>query len=178
VIRAALLAAWLCAPTGAPAQSVPEPDRYRMDAYSAPVPDSLTGAQLIGAKEAHDLWQSGAAAFVDVMPRAPKPKNLPEGTLWHDRPRQSIPGALWLPNVGYGALGEETRDYFLAGLATATGGDKAHPVVIFCLAECWMSWNAAKRALEHGYERVYWMPGGTDVWGARGYPTDAVTPKP
>lgn len=178
MIRAALVAACLCAPLAALAQAVPEPDGYRMDHYRAPVPDSLRGAQVIGAEAAHDLWQSGAVAFVDVMPRAPKPDNLPKDTIWRDSLRQSIPGAIWLPNVGYGTLAEETQEYFTAGLEAATGGDKAHPVVIFCLADCWMSWNAAKRALAQGYTRVHWMPGGTDAWSDRGYPTDAVTPEP
>ncbi len=180
MIRAALVAACLtapvCAPVAAVAQAVPEPDGYRMEDYRAPVPDSLRGAEAIGAEAAHDLWRSGRAAFVDVMPRAPRPDTLPEGTLWHDAPRQSIPGAVWLPNVGYGGLAEETAAYFRRGLEAATGGDKDHPVVIFCLADCWMSWNAARRALEHGYRQVYWMPGGTDIWADRGYPTEAVTP--
>lgn len=159
-------------------QAVPEPDGYRIDGYRAPVPETLRGAQVIGARVAHDLWRSGDAGFIDVMPSAPKPDTLPEGTLWYDAPRQSIPGALWLPNVGYGALAEETEAYFRRGLERATGGDTHHPVVIFCLAECWMSWNAAKRALEYGYARVYWMPEGTDGWTESDFPTEAVTPMP
>lgn len=176
MIRAAFVAACLCAPLAASAQPVPGPDGYRMGNYRAPVPDSLRGAEVIGADEAHELWQSGAA-FVDVLPRAPKPENLPEGTLWHETPRQSIPGGVWLPNTGYGAIDEETAAYFRRGLEVVTGGDKDRPLVIFCLAECWMSWNAAKRALELGYARVHWMPGGTDAWIAAGYPTQAVTPE-
>ena len=142
MIRAFLIAAWLSVPAVALAQAVPEPDGYRMEAYRAPVPDTLHGAQVIGADEAHDLWSDGAA-FVDVMPRPPKPDNLPEDTLWREPPRQSIPGAVWLPNVGYGALAEETAAYFRQGLASVTGGDRGHPLVIFCLADCWMSWNAS-----------------------------------
>lgn len=142
----------VCMPASIPgratAQGVPEPAGNRVQDYRAPVPDTLHGARVIGAEAAHDLWQSGAAAFVDVLPRPTRLENLPEGTLWIDRPRLSIPGALWLPNVGYGAISEETATYFRRGLKAATGGDKDRPVVIFCLAECWMSWNAAKRALK------------------------------
>ncbi|MEM7239896.1 MAG: PQQ-dependent catabolism-associated CXXCW motif protein, partial [Pseudomonadota bacterium] len=41
--------------------------------------------------------------------------------------------------------------------------------LVFCLAGCWMSWNAAKRALEYGYTDVYWYPDGTDGWDFSGY---------
>lgn len=177
-MKAALILALLAWPSWAVAQEVPEPESYRMDHYRAPVPATLRGAQVVDAEAAYDMWHSGSAAFIDVLPRAPKPENLPEGTIWYDKPRQSIPGALWLPNVGYGAIAEETAEYFKRGLATATDGDKDHPVVIFCLADCWMSWNAAKRALDYGYSRVLWMPDGTDAWVFRDYPTEALTVEP
>ena len=155
-----------------------EPAGYRMDEYRAPVPDTLAGAHVIGPEEAYALWLSGEAAFVDVLPRAPRPANLPEGTIWRDKPRLSIPGALWLPNVGYGALAGATETYFRAGLDKASGGDKSHPLVIFCLEDCWMSWNAAKRALEFGYSDVYWMPSGTDGWTFFDYPVEEILPEP
>ncbi|WP_412103300.1 PQQ-dependent catabolism-associated CXXCW motif protein [Salipiger bermudensis] len=159
-------------------EQVPEPGGFQMDSYRAPVPDTLSGATVVGPDEAFALWQSGETAFIDVLPRPPKPANLPEGTIWRDTPRDSIPGATWLPNVGYGAIAESTDSYFRAGLAEATGGDPAHPVLFFCLDACWMSWNAAKRALGYGYERVYWLPEGTDGWAASGHPLEPVTPAP
>ena len=59
------------------AQSPPEPDEYRMDDYRAPVPETIAGGAVLGPEEAHALWQAGEVAFVDVMPQAPKPANLP-----------------------------------------------------------------------------------------------------
>lgn len=168
----------LIVPLAAAAQTVPEPDGYRMDHYRAPVPDALTGGTVLGPEAAHDLWQGGTAVFVDVLPRAPKPANLPKGTIWRDKPRQSIPGAIWLPNVGYGAIAGVTADYFRAGLEQATDGDVARPVVFFCLEDCWMSWNAARRAIEWGYSDVYWMPEGTDGWELWDYPLAPVEPVP
>lgn len=158
-------------------QSVPEPDSYRMDEYRAPVPATINGGTVIGAEEAHTLWLEGRAGFIDVLPRAPKPDNLPEGTIWRDKPRDSIPGAIWLPNVGYGALAEVTADYFRRGLEKATVGDPTHPIVLFCLEDCWMSWNAARRAIEWGYGTVYWLPEGTDGWDFLGYPLERVQPE-
>ncbi|WP_424971716.1 PQQ-dependent catabolism-associated CXXCW motif protein [Dinoroseobacter sp. S76] len=176
MIRAALaLLLWL--PVAAAAQTVPEPAEYRMDHYRAPVPGALAGAVVVGPEDAHALWQSGEAAFIDVMPQAPKPANLPKGTIWRDKPRNSIPGALWLPNVGYGALADVTAEYFRDGLERATGGDKSHPIVIFCLEDCWMSWNAGKRAVEWGYTAVHWLPEGSDGWMLWDYPLERIKPQ-
>ena len=163
---------------GAAQAAVEEPAGYRQDEYRAPVPETLAGAVVVTPAEAHALWSAGEAAFIDVMPRAPKPANLPEGTLWHEKPRLSIPGAVWLPNVGYGGLADVMDAWFRAGLSAASGGDPAHPLVFFCLPECWMSWNAAKRAMSYGYSRVYWMPEGSTGWGDAGYPLEPVEPEP
>ena len=160
-----------------PAWAVDEPQDYRIDHYREPVPATLAGATVLDDEAAYNLWQAGEAAFIDVLPQAPKPANLPKGTLWRDQPRDSIPGATWLPNVGYGRLADETMTYFLTGLETATEGDPSKPVVFFCLMDCWMSWNAAKRALEQGYEAVYWYPGGTDGWTFMEYPVERVKPE-
>lgn len=157
------------------AEAVPEPDDYRMDEYRAPVPSSLAGGTVVGPEEAHRLWEEGAA-FVDVFPQAPKPENLPKGVIWRDRPHDTIPGAIWLPNVGYGRIAQVTADYFRRGLEEATGGDPSKPVVIFCLEDCWMSWNAARRAVEWGYGAVHWFPEGTDGWALWDYPLERAAP--
>ena len=172
MIRALALAAIL--PLAAGAETVREPEDYRMDHYRAPVPATLEGAVAVDSDAAYALWRSGAVGFVDVLPRPPKPEGLPEGTIWREKPRRSIPGAVWLPNVGYGAIAEVTDAYFREGLARVSAGDTDFPVVFFCLADCWMSWNAAKRALEYGYSRVFWFPEGTDGWEFEDYPTEVV----
>ena len=174
-MRSLALAALVSLAAGfAGAQALEEPADYRTDHYRGPVPETLAGATVVSNAEAHTLWSQGKTAFIDVMPRPPKPDNLPAGTIWREKPRRSIPGALWLPNVGYGDLHETVHAYFKAGLATATAGDADHPVLFFCLAECWMSWNAAKRALDYGYTRVYWYPEGTDGWQFEDWPTEKV----
>lgn len=150
----------------------PEPSDYRMDAYRAPVPVTLEGATVIGTEAAYALWKTGRVAFVDVFPQPPKPENLPKGTLFRERPRYSIPGSIWLPNVGYGRIAEETADYFKAGLAKITEGDPSMPLVLFCLEECWMSWNAGKRVQDYGYSNVFWYPDGTDGWGFYDHPLE------
>ena len=170
-------AAAFAAPAGA-SPPVEEPADYRGDEYRTPVPATLAGATVVSTEEAYALWQGREVAFIDVLPRAPKPANLPAGTIWNEKPRISIEGAVWLPNTGYGKLADVTLSYFRAGVEKATAGNKDKPVLFFCLADCWMSWNAAKRALELGYSHVYWYPDGTDGWTFEDYPTAPLQPEP
>jgi PQQ-dependent catabolism-associated CXXCW motif protein len=156
----------------------PEPEGYRTSDYRAPTPATLKGARVLTTDEAEALWKGGAAAFVDVMPQAPRPPNLPPGTVWRDKPRLTIPGSVWLPDTGYGALAPATEDYLGRGLEKASGGDRGRLIVFFCLADCWMSWNAAKRALSYGYGNVAWYPEGTDGWDMAGLPLVEAKPEP
>jgi PQQ-dependent catabolism-associated CXXCW motif protein len=160
------------------AAEIVEPDGYRLEDYRAPTPATLRGARVIDTDEAEKIWREGAAAFVDVLPRPPRPKDLPQGTVWHDKPRSNIPGSIWLPDTGYGELAQSMADYFARGLEKATHGDSARLVVIYCLADCWMSWNAAKRALALGYANVAWYREGTDGWAAELLPVADASPEP
>ncbi len=144
-----------------------EPEGYRMEHFREAVPATLRGAIVISTVQAQRLRDSGTI-FVDVLPRPPKPPGLPEGTIWRDRPRYNIPGSVWLPNVGFGALNPEVEAYFRDNLTRVTDGDKNADLVFYCLADCWMSWNAAKRALSYGYTRVFWFPEGSDGWRTGG----------
>jgi PQQ-dependent catabolism-associated CXXCW motif protein len=155
-----------------------EPDGYRLEEYRAPTPATLRGAKAIGTQEAEKIWRSHSASFIDVLPRPPRPRNLPEGTLWRDKPRSNIPDSIWLPDTGYGELAPAMANYFSRGLEKATGGDHARLLVLYCLMDCWMSWNAAKRALTLGYSNVAWYREGTDGWLAAGLPLTDATPEP
>ena len=166
----------LAAPTYADDGSVAEPAGYRMDEYRAPVPQTLKGAEVISTEEAAALWQQKRAVFIDVMPRLPKPDKLPAGTIWKDKVRKNIPGSVWLPNVGYGAITRETTDYFRTGLEAHTGGDKTRKILFYCMTDCWMSWNAAKRAIAEGYIAVIWYPSGADGWQNSKRPLTVATP--
>ena len=82
----------------------PEPDSYRQSDYRAPTPATLKGARVLTTDEAAAIWRAGDAAFIDVLPQAPRPKDLPADVVWRDKPRSDIPGSLWLPDTGYGEL--------------------------------------------------------------------------
>lgn len=168
---AAVLLCLICL-AGPLVADVPVPDGYRQSDYDAPVPDDLPGAVVVGDDAAYALWRSGRVAFIDVMPDLPRPKGLPEDAVWRGRSRQSVPGAIWLPDIGFGTLDAPARKQFEQGLAHATGGDLDAPILFLCRDECWMSWNAAKRAVEAGYGRVFWYPFGSTGWTFWDWPTE------
>ncbi|MBV9113386.1 MAG: PQQ-dependent catabolism-associated CXXCW motif protein [Hyphomicrobiales bacterium] len=156
----------------------PEPQGYRLLDYKSPVPATLNGARVLTTAQAFALWSKGSATFIDVLPQAPRPAGLPPQTIWRDKPRQDIPGSLWLPDTGYGELHPSVQAYFANGLRRASQGDRTHSLVFYCLAECWQSWNAAKRALSLGYSTVLWYPDGTTGWEAEGHPLETRTAEP
>ncbi len=158
------------------AAAPPEPDSYRTGEYRAPTPLTLKGARVLSTAEARELWRGKAAAFIDVLPQPPRPANLPPGTIWQEKPRYDIPGSLWLPDTGYGELAPVMLDYFKRGLAIATQNNPKATLVFYCQAECWMSWNAAKRALELGYTHVDWYRDGTTGWEKAGLPLERRQP--
>jgi len=155
-----------------------EPVSYKMDDYRSPTPETLEGARAVTTDEAYDVWKAGKTIFVDVLPRPPKPKDLPAGTVWRMPKREDIPGSVWLANVGYGRLHRDLDAWYREQLRTLTGGDIARPVLFYCLIDCWMSWNAAKRALEYGYSSVLWYADGTDGWTLQDYPVEERHPEP
>jgi PQQ-dependent catabolism-associated CXXCW motif protein len=111
-----------------------------------------------------------------VLPAPRRPENLPPSALWMPLPHRDIPGSLWLPDIGRGALSPEVEGYFRDHLATATKLRKDAAVVFYCLADCWMSWNAAKRAASWGYTQIYWYRDGTDGWDAAKLPMQDAEP--
>jgi PQQ-dependent catabolism-associated CXXCW motif protein len=173
-----ILAVLVSTATAHAAESTAEPDGYRTENYRAPVPATLAGARVLDTAEAETIWRARTGVFIDVLPRAPKPPNLPAGTVWRDKPRHNIPGSVWLPDTGYGKLAAATEQYLRQGLTQATGGNTDTLLVVYCQAECWMSWNAARRILSYGYRNVAWYPEGTDGWEQADLPLADAQPVP
>ncbi len=153
----------------ADAGGVAEPEGYRTDDYRSPVPATLEGATVVDTADAVEaLMRERSPILLDVLPAAREPEAPAEGRIWQTPEHETLPGAVWLANTGYGVLPDETQSFFKSSLERLTGGDKDRALLFFCKADCWMSWNAAKRALALGYADVYWYPDGTDDWGASG----------
>jgi PQQ-dependent catabolism-associated CXXCW motif protein len=176
--RRALLLLFAAALGARAVAEVPLPEGYRTEDYRAPTPDRVPGARTLDTAQAEAVWRQGGAVWIDVLPAPRRPAELPATALWLPSPRRGIPGSLWLPEVGRGVLAPVLEAWFRGELRRATGGDLDRPVVFYCQAECWMSWNAAKRAAAWGWRAVHWYPEGTDGWEAAGLPTEALHPPP
>lgn len=157
-----VLAAHLAAGVAVASPDIDGRTGYRVQNYRSPVTLPVEGGTRIALSEFDRLSKEGAA-LIDVMPQ--RGGYEPETGAWRlvDR-RETIPGAVWLPEVGRGTLDPRLVPYFAGALDRLARGDKGHPIVFFCMADCWMSWNAVKRAAALGYARVYWFADGTDGW--------------
>jgi PQQ-dependent catabolism-associated CXXCW motif protein len=155
-----------------------EPQGYRTENYRAETPATVAGGVVLDTMAAQRLWRARAAVWIDVLPAPQRPANLPAGAVWRPVPRRDIPGSVWLPDIGRGSLNPKLEAYFRSNLARITQGHPAEPMVFYCLANCWMSWNAAKRAASWGYSHIYWYREGTDGWQAAKLPLAAADPVP
>lgn len=158
--------------------AVEEPAGYRLELYDDVVPATLSGATRVTAVEVAELQSMFGALVIDVIPEQRKPDELPPGQFWFPVAHVGVADALWLPDVGYGSLSETTERYFKDHLKAATNDDLNHPVVFYCRIDCWMSWNAAKRALTFGYTQVYWFADGIIDWKFEGFETQVLEPAP
>jgi PQQ-dependent catabolism-associated CXXCW motif protein len=174
----AALPAAAASPDTRPGSDVAAPDGYRMEHYRAPVPAEVPGATTATLDEAEALHRAGTVLFIDVMkvPRAESPGI--EGKWLVAKPHVAIKGSTWLPEVGEGAPKPEIELYFRRNLERLTRGDATAPLLFYCVTDCWMSWNAAKRALSWGYRQVYWYRDGIEVWQQFDLPTEVVDPVP
>lgn len=135
-------------------------DGYRLLRYRSPTPLHHDQAMTLSTKQLVSLLkQTHPPALLDVQPLIWR-----DGFFIQKEPRQHIPGSRWTPNVGQGELDDAWAEYFRHHLKLLTKGKQNYPVVIYCTADCWMSWNAIKRAAEWGYSHLYWYREGSDGW--------------
>ena len=160
----------LAAPPLPGSAATPEPEGYRLDDYQSGTPLTVDGRAAVDTSTAKRLWETHAAVFIDVLPASRRPDNLAPGAVWAPVPRRDIPGSVWLPEVGRGVLTKPVENWFRASLEQLSAGDKAAALIFYCRGDCWMSWNATKRALAWGYTGVQWYRDGTDGWEAAGLP--------
>lgn len=160
------------------AEEIPEPDGYRLEEYDAPVPAKLTGATLVDALDVKQFLDNKSGVVFDVIPEHRKPDFLPENQIWIPPEHKGIPGSVWLPDIGYGVLSEVTTEYFKKNIEKSTDSNFDFPIVFYCRLDCWMSWNAAKRALTFGYSDVYWFADGIEGWTFEDFELVALTPEP
>ena len=179
-MRAGLQVAIILLVTGSPAWSQTEPlfgaDGYRIAHYRSPTRQPPPGVTRIAPAAAAQLRADRDALFIDVVPAEGGHKDA-NGRWQLASVRLSIRGAHWFPESGRGALRPNVVSWFTRGVARLSKGRKNRPVVVFCLADCWMSWNAARRLNTLGYTQVWWLAEGTDSWRDMGLPLLPVIPE-
>jgi PQQ-dependent catabolism-associated CXXCW motif protein len=171
------MAASGAASTSESSARVAEPEGYWTGEVGAPVPATLTGGRVVRVKAVRSLLRAGGVVIVDVSNAPRRPDGLADGAPWMPVAHPALPGALWIPEAGDGVIAPRVEDYYRGRLAEATHGDVDKPLLVYCHERCWLSWNAAKRAMSYGYRRVYWFAEGIEGWTAAGQPTAAAQPQ-
>ena len=128
--------------------------------FHGPTPASIPGGQVITTKGLVELMRGGQAPVLvlDVLGGS-----------------EMIQGAQYaVPAAQPGAFNDQTQQQFGQYLQQATNGNKQYPIVTYCLStQCWMSYNAALRAINLGYTNVLWYRGGIEAWKQAGMPTQS-----
>ena len=139
------------------------PKQLHAGAMHGPTPASIPGGQVITTPGLVALLQGRQLPFVlfDVLGQ---PEALPGAVL-----------AAWLSQAG--AFDDAVQQQAAEMLKQATQGRKEVALVFYCLSrECWMSYNAALRAIQAGYTNVLWYRGGIEAWKSAGLPTQGTQP--
>jgi len=156
----------------------PEPPGFWTGPTNSAVPATLSGGKVINdAHQLRTLLKRPKTIIIDVSNAPRRPDNLATGAPWLPLPHQAIPGSLWIPGAGLGETPPAVDDFFRKQLAAATDNDASRQVIIYCHRTCWLSWNAAKRAIGYGYRNVYWYRDGIEGWKAAHFPTAVIEPR-
>ena len=149
-------------------------DGYRQGQYRSPTPAEVQGAQTLDTAALQALLaQEPRLLLVDVY----RCQWL-AGRFIDSEAHANLPGSLWLPNTGDGNLQPEWASYFSDNLARISQGDLERPLVFYCRSDCWLGWNASRRAHALGYKRLYWYRDGVDGWEQAGLPLHPASPEP
>ncbi|KRW68532.1 PQQ-dependent catabolism-associated CXXCW motif protein [Pseudomonas sp. GD03855] len=149
-------------------------DGYRQTQYRSPTPATAEGAKTLDTSSLQRLLaQTPDLILVDVYR-----SQWLAGQFIDSEPHANLPGSIWLPNTGDGNLQPEWASYFSDNLARVSQGDVERPLVFYCRSDCWLGWNATKRAHALGYKRLYWYRDGVDGWEQAGLPLHPAAPEP
>jgi PQQ-dependent catabolism-associated CXXCW motif protein len=130
----------------------------RLHDLSAPTPEEIPGARVIGTEELREALKAPLETrplLFDVI---------------GDDGHMTLPGSIWLPGAGRGtSFDDEIQAQLARLLELATRENRNRELVFFCASSnCWLSYNAALRAAKLGYSGVRWYRGGIEGWRAGG----------
>ena len=137
--------------------------RLRTADYHGPTPRTIPGGRIVRTTELRSMLDGGSPPYlIDVL-----------GGQGH----RTIRGAFWLRGAGAGDLSADESRRFVNAVAKFAAGDKSRPLVFFCAdRECWLSYNAALRAIAEGYTNIMWYRGGLAAWLHAGFPMSKAEP--
>lgn len=172
------IAAILLPPASAGAQSSDNffnGEGYRIAHYRAPVHQPPRGVGRIAPSALRSLRPDVDVILVDVLPAEGGHREA-DGRWVLASDHASIPGAHWFPESGRGEPLPAIAAAFERGIARLTRGNRHRMIVTYCLSDCWMGWNAAKRLNGQGYDNVWWLAEGTDGWRELGLNLKPILP--
>ena len=149
-------------------------DGYRSTLYRSPTPAFHENAKTLDPAELLLLQQQHPSLVLIDVYRNPW---LHEQFTLQEQ-HANLPNSLWLANCGDGTLSEQWLAYCSRNLEQATANDKTRPIVFYCRSDCWLGWNAIKRAYALGYNNLYWLRDGTDGWQQANLPLVLAQPVP
>lgn len=121
----------------------------------SPTPTAIPGGQVITTVGLKQLasGQYGPFLLLDILGQ-----------------QQGLPGAIRAtPAAQAGSFQDEVQGQYGQFLQQMTQGKADTPIVVYCLStECWLSYNAALRAINLGYKNVLWYRGGIEAWQVNG----------
>lgn len=174
-MRLILIALLLATPPAFAQDTLFDAAGYRIAHYRAPVRQAPPGTGRIAPEAAAQLRAGRDALFIDVLPAEGGHRGA-DGRWRLAMSHDSIPGAHWFPDAGRGALAPGIGPWFARGIARLTRGRRDAMLILFCRADCWMGWNAARRLRAQGYTNIWWLAEGTDGWRDLGRPLSRVQP--
>ncbi|MBT8446593.1 MAG: thioredoxin fold domain-containing protein [Gammaproteobacteria bacterium] len=173
-----LLTVLLLAESGQARDDFFNAEGYRDKHYRRPTPATAPAGQYLHTAQLKALIETADPVLIDVQAISVRPEIEEFGLSWlPNATRRHIAGSTWLPNVGYGELDARMTHFFRSNLERLSEDDPDRPLVFYCVVDCWMSWNAVRRAAAWGYRNLYWYPDGTDGWADAGLPLVAGSPE-
>ena len=128
-------------------------------AMHGPTPVSIPGGRVVTTADVIAFTQRGGGyVLLDVLGSG-----------------ETLPGAISAVSAHRaGTFNDAVQGQLASLLGQHTQGNRTLPLIFYCQSpRCWMSYNAALRAINLGYRDVRWYRGGIDAWKRAGLSTQA-----
>lgn len=147
-------------------QGVPPPKGLHTGPMHGATPASVPGGRLVTTAQLVQALRGPASGRPLVFDVLGGPERLPGA-------QNAVPAHQ------AGSFDDHTQREFGRYLQQVTQGRMDVPLVFYCAStQCWMSYNAAVRAIAMGHQQVLWYRGGLEAWKQAGQPVETARPGP